>query len=48
MRYGRPVAEPPDDPVVFEASCEVADRLVELGDVSESLQPEQSLLQRAD
>ncbi len=45
MRCGRSVADPPDDPVVVEAAGEVAERLVELLDRAESLQPEQLLLQ---
>ncbi len=48
MRCGRSVADPPDDPVVVEAAGEVAERLVELLDPAESLQPEQLLLQGAD
>ena len=48
MRCGRSVDDLPDDPVVVEAAGEVAERLVELPDRAESLQPEQLLLQRAD
>ena len=33
MRFGRSVADPPDDPVVVEAFREVAERLVELVDL---------------
>jgi hypothetical protein len=45
MRCRRSVADPPDDPVVVEAAGEVAERLVELLDGPESVQPEQLLLQ---
>ena len=48
MRCGRSVADPPDDPVVVEASREVAERVVELLDRAEAVQPEQLLLQGAD
>jgi hypothetical protein len=43
VRCGRSVADPPDDPVVVEAAGEVAERLSELLDGRESLQPEQLL-----
>ena len=39
MRSGRSVADLPDDPVVVEAAGEVAERLVELLDGAESVQP---------
>ena len=48
MRCGRSVADPPDDPVVVEAAGEVAQRLAELLDGAESVQPEQLLLQGPD
>jgi hypothetical protein len=48
VRCGRSVADPPDAPMVVEASHEVAERLVEFLDHAESLQPKQLLLQRAD
>ena len=48
MRCGRSVADPPDDPVVVEAAGEVAERLVELLDGPESVEPEQLLLQGPD
>jgi len=48
VRCGRSVADPPDDPVVVEAAGEVAERLVELVDGAESVQPEQRLLQGPD
>ncbi len=43
MRCGRSVVDPPDDPVVVEAPGEVAERLVELPDGTESVQPQQLL-----
>ncbi len=42
------VADPSDDPVFVEAAGEVAERLVELLDGPESVQPEQLLLQGPD
>jgi hypothetical protein len=48
VRCGRSVADPPDDQVVVDAAGEVAERVVELSGCSESLQPEQLLVQRAD
>jgi hypothetical protein len=48
VRCGRSIADPPDDPVVVEAAGEVAERLVELLDGAESVQPEQLLLQGPD
>ena len=48
MRCGRSVADLPDDPVVVEAAGKVAERLVELLDGSESVQPEQLLFQGSD
>jgi hypothetical protein len=48
VRCERSVADPPDNPVVVETAGEFAERLVELLDGAESLQPEQLLLQRAD
>jgi hypothetical protein len=48
VRCGRSVADPPDDPVVVEAAGEVAERLVELPDGAESVQPEELLLQGPD
>jgi len=45
---GRSVADPPDDPVVVEAAGEVAERLVELLDGPESVEPDQPLLQGPD
>ena len=48
MRCGRSVADPPDDPVVVEAAGEVPERLVELLDGAELVQPEQLLLQGPD
>ncbi len=48
MCCGRSIADPPDGPVVVEASREVSERLTEFGDGPESLQPEALSLQRAD
>jgi len=48
VRCGRSVADAPDDPVVFEAVGKVAERMVELLDGAESVQPEELLLQGAD
>ena len=48
MRCGRSVADPPDDPVVVEAMGKAAERLVELVDSPEAVQPEQLLVQGAD
>jgi len=48
VRCGRSVADPPDDPVVVETAGEVAERLLELLDGAESVQPEQLLLQDSD
>jgi hypothetical protein len=48
VRCGRSVADLPDDPVVVEAAGEVAERLVELLDGPESVEPEQLLLQGPD
>jgi hypothetical protein len=44
VRCGRSVADPPDDRVAVEAAGEVAERLIELLDGAESVQPEQLLL----
>jgi hypothetical protein len=46
VRYGRAVAR--DDPAIVGAPCDVMERLIELIDRAESLQPEQLLLQHAD
>jgi len=48
VRCGGPVADPPDAPVVVEAVGKVAERLVELLDGPESVQPEQLFLQGPD
>ena len=45
MRCRRSVADPPDDSVVVESAGGVAERLIALLDVAESLQPEHVLLQ---
>ena len=45
MRCGRSVADPLDDPAAVEAAGEVAERLIELLDGAESVQPQQLLLQ---
>ncbi len=44
MRYGRSVADPSDYPVDVEAASEVAERVLELVDGAESVQPKQLLL----
>ena len=48
MLRGRSVADSPDDPVVVEAMCEVAERLVELFDDAETAQPARLLLRGPD
>ena len=45
MRCGRSVADPPDDPMVVEATGKAEERLVELLDGPESVQPKELLLQ---
>jgi hypothetical protein len=42
---GRSVADPPNDPAVVDAAGGVAERLIALLNVAESLQPEHVLLQ---
>jgi hypothetical protein len=39
VRFGRSVADPPDDPVVVEAVDELAERLVELLDGAVAVEP---------
>jgi hypothetical protein len=48
VRFGRSVADPPDDPVVVEAAGEVAERLAEFLDGPESVQSELRFLQGPD
>ena len=45
MRCGPSVADPLDDPVVAEAAGDFAERLIELLDGAESVQPQQLVLQ---